>query len=224
MSRRNIVLLVGIVAALAIAVPVFASGALSPKTKRAIKKEVAKQIAKLHLPPGPEGKQGPPGAPGAPGTPDTSKFFEKTESDARYVQANPGGSPGSAVYSHHIVLPSTGNYTTVLNLPGGLEVQCASNDSTQNFARLESSSAFVGIVEYNTTTAGYRETTGVKKGAATAPFGGGAFNMARYQIMDSDGTTSPSRVWTITVTVLENNGFGVSGGPHCIAEAILGPA
>src|SRR6478752_3145837 len=122
MKRRYVVLIVGLIAALAVVVPVLASGGLSPATKKAIKKEVARQIGKL--PPGPEGKegkQGPPGAPGAPGapgTPDTSKFFEKTESDARYVQANPGGSPGSAIYSHHIVLSNTGAYATVLTLPG----------------------------------------------------------------------------------------------------------
>ena len=222
MKRRHIVVSLGVIAALAVVVPVLASGGLSPPTKKAIKKEVAKQIAKLPLPPGPEGKQGPPGA---TGTPDTSKFFDKTESDARYVQFNAGGSPAAAVYTRHIVLSNTGAYATVLTLPGGFEVQCASNDSTQGFAKIESSSNFVGSLQYTTTTAGYTENTGVKKGASIAVFGSAVFGTAHFQIMDTDGTTPASRVLTITVTVMRNSvGGGVSGGPHCLAEAIVGPA
>jgi hypothetical protein len=226
MKRMHVVISLGVVAALAVAVPVLAlSNGVSPPIKKAIKKEVARQIAAIQLSHGAEGKQGPEGkqgAQGVPGTPDTSKFFEKTESDARYVQGNPGGSASTAVYTHHIVLSNTGAFANVLNLPGGMEVKCASNDSTASYAKIESPNAFVGSLSYNEGT-GTFINAGVYQGAATAAFGSAVYGTAQYQIMDSDGSTAPNRVLTITVTVLRNSAHQ-SGGPHCLAEAVVGPA
>jgi hypothetical protein len=43
--------------------------------------------------------------------------------------------------------------------------------------------------------------------------------------MNTGGATPPTRVVTITVTVLEDSvAAGISGGPHCIAEASVGNA
>jgi hypothetical protein len=59
---RTVVLALGLIAALAIATPVLG---LDSSIKKAIKKEVAKQISKAT---GPAGATGAPGAPGEPGT------------------------------------------------------------------------------------------------------------------------------------------------------------
>jgi hypothetical protein len=63
-----VVLALGLIAALAIATPVFG---LDSSIKKAIKKEVAKQVAKA------TGPAGPPGASGAPGAPGTARAYAR---------------------------------------------------------------------------------------------------------------------------------------------------
>jgi hypothetical protein len=65
MKRRYVFIGLAVIAALAIASPVFG---ISSSLKKAIKKEVAKQVANATGPQGPPGQNGTPGSPGTPGS------------------------------------------------------------------------------------------------------------------------------------------------------------
>jgi len=236
MKRSNLIVALALIAAIAIVVPVFAlqKGGVSVATKRAIKKEVAKQIAKLKLPPGPagrtgqtgaQGNTGPEGPQGPTGTPDTSNFFDKAQSDARYVQSDPGGAFGAAVYTNYVqVSPADGTPETVLTLPEGFVVSCSSNNATSSKVTV-SGSTWVGVAQ-QTQTSGvvvHSFPVGSTVGG-TVDFGTNNGSTVRYQLMNAIAA-APTRLWTITVTLFRDlTAFGIVNGPHCFAEATAGPA
>ena len=206
MKRRYMILWLAIVAALAVAVPVFGvPKRLNSATKKAIKAEVAKQIAKVHGGPGAAGAAGLNGLPGPTGP------------------AGIAGTPGVEVYTYYVSLP-TPSAVTVLTLPEGLSVVCSSNNSSAGSVELESTGTLSGSLVYNTGTT--LQSTGVStKAGTTAAFGASLVGTARYQIMNGVGPGAPTRIWTITATILRpSSPVGVEGGPHCFAEAVGGPA
>jgi hypothetical protein len=207
MKRRHMIVGLAIVAALVVAVPVFGvTKGLSGATKKAIRAEVAKQVAKARGPIGPVGAEGTIGPTGPAGP------------------AGIAGTPGAEVYTNYVSLPATGLSTTVLNLPEGLSVVCASNDSSASSVELETTGTLAGTVVYNTGTT--LQSTGVStKVGTTAAFGSSLVGTARYQIMNGVGPGAPTRIWTITATIVRaSSPVGTSGGPHCFAEAVGGPA
>jgi hypothetical protein len=213
MRRRHLIIGLAVIAALAVAVPVFAGSKnqITPAIKKAIKAEVAKQIAAATGPVGPVGPVGPPGSPGGTGpTGDTGP-------------AGIAGTPGAEVYTNYVSLPTT-SPVTVLTLPEGLSVVCSSNNSSLSNVELESTGTVSGSVVYNTGTT--LQSTGVStKAGTTAAFGASLIGTARYQVMNGVGPGAPTRIWTITATILRaSSPIGVEGGPHCFAEAVGGPA
>jgi hypothetical protein len=190
------------------------------------KKEVIK-IAKQFPRPGaegPRGPQGPTGPQGPAGQPDTSNFYDKSQADSRFAQVNPSGGFQGAVFTNHVAIsPADGTTATpVLSLPGGFTVNCYSNGTTSSMVRVEGTSPWVGTVSYAEGSVDH--TFGVSSSVGGgALFGASVYDTARYQIMDSAGETAPTRIWTITVTIVRNT-TGVTNGPHCLATATAGPA
>jgi hypothetical protein len=237
MRRRYVVLSLAVVAAIGAAAPVVASGVAQPSRisgslKRLIRKEVSRQVAKATGPEGQRGAEGqrgpggaggaegPPGPPGEPGRVDTSQFYSKTESDSRYVTAESGAS-GYSVYSNHVVASPDGSQVAVLEFPG-FEVTCSVNETSGNsVVRLYGEGKWFGETTYST-------GSGVEAAGVSWKVGGGALlgtgrtGTAHYQVINGD---SPTRVWTITVSVVRNwTTLGSEAGPHCFGEARGGPA
>jgi hypothetical protein len=235
MRRRELILGLAVVAALTVAVPVFAlQKGVSGPTKRAIKKEVARQIAKLNLPQGPAGQAGPQGNPGPEGkqgpvgTPDPSNFYDKAQSDARFVQSEPGGAFGAAVYTNYVqVSPANGTPETVLTLPEGFVVSCSSNNTNASSVSIEGGPpAWIGVA-HQTQTGGIDVQSfvvGSSPIGGTVAFGTNIGSTVRFHLMNTSAA-APTRLWTITVTLFRDfAGFGIANGPHCFAEATAGPA
>jgi hypothetical protein len=213
MKRRHLVLVLGVIAALAIAVPVVAlqSGVSAP-VKKAIKKEVARQVAKLKLPQGAAGRDGAPGTPGKDGA------------DGKDALT------GDEVLTNHLTInPADGTTpTTVLSLPGGFQINCYSNGTNSSFVKIENSTpgvTWAGTVTYNENGVTL-QTDGISTHAGSeALFGTDIFGTAHYQFMDTTTEAAPTRIWDVTVSIIRNSAPAqVSGGPHCIAEAVSGPA
>jgi hypothetical protein len=168
------------------------------------------------------GSTGPTGPTGPTGTPDPSNFYDKAESDARFVQVAPAGASGTGVYTNHVA-PTPSVTATVLSLPEGFTVTCFTNNSTASSVDVTGpATGWVGNVQYNTgatmTSALVSNTFG-----GGAAFGSVPAGTAHYQVMNTTGSPAPTRVWTITVIVLRSQ-MGGASGPQCFAEAIAGPA
>jgi hypothetical protein len=242
MKRSHVVVAFALITALGVAVPVLAvtQGGVSSPTKKAIRKEVARQIAKLQLPQGKQGdqgQQGPQGNPGSrgseglegpPGTPDTSNFYDKAQSDARFAQIEPSIPFNVGLWTNYVqVSPANGTDETVLTLPEGFIVSCASNNTTASSVSVSGGPpSWLGVAT-QTQTSG----TGVQSfvvGSApiggTVAFGTNIGSTVRFHLMNTSAA-APTRLWTITVTLFRDfAAFGIANGPHCFAEATAGPA
>lgn len=224
-------LIVAVIAlVLAFGAGAYAAGGLTGKQKEEVKKIARKFAGQSGVngaqgPTGPAGQQGANGAQGAAGQPDTSNFYDKGSADSRFVQVNPAGSFDGAVYTNDVIIsPADGSTATpVLTLPGGFTVNCYSNGTNNSQVRVVGTSPWSGNVLYNEGTTMFSAGVGNTVGGG-ALFGASAYGTARYQIMDSAGATPPTRLWTITVTIIRGASSGITGGPYCNAEAISGPA
>lgn len=207
-----------------------ASGGLTGKQKEEVKK-IARKFAGRNGangaagPAGPGGQPGAAGAQGATGQPDTSNFYDKAGADSRFAQINPTTASQGAIYTNDVIIsPADGTTPTpVLTLPGGFTVDCLSNGTNSSRVQVVGTSPWSGNVLYNEGATMINAGVGNAVGG-TAIFGVSAYGTARYQIMDSAGATPPTRLWTITVTIIRGASTGITGGPYCNAEAIAGPA
>jgi len=207
-----------------------AGGGLTGKQKQEVKSIARKFAGQKGAdgaagPSGPAGSPGATGATGATGQPDTSNFYDKATADSHFVQTNPAGGFQGAVYTNDVIIsPADGTTPTpVLALPGGFTVDCYSNGTNNSLVKVIGTSPWSGNVQYNEGSTFFSAGVGNTVGGG-ALFGASAYGTARYQIMDTAGATPPTRLWTITVTIIRGASTGITGGPYCNAEAIAGPA
>ena len=177
----------------------FAAGQL-PKGDKGDKGDPGSQgLQGLQGPQGPQGVQGEKGDQGAPAQPEITTF------------------------TNYVVVPTDQTKTTVLSLPGGFTVSCLSNGTSVDQAWVDGTGQWAGNVVYNTgatlTSAPVSDVAG-----GGADFSGALGGTARFQFANSRSAT-PTRVWTVTVTLLEDHAaLGTTNGPHCLATATSGPA
>ena len=210
--RWQLVAGLAVVAALAVAVPVLArSAGLSAAVKQAIRKEVARQVDKAVGPQGPAGLPGAPGHPGAPGPAgetgpegpkgqtgpegpkgptgevDTANFFNKTESDSRYVRSAPSGSFEAGVFTNFItVAQPDGTEETVLSLPGPFVISCGVNEADQSAIYVTGpAGGWMGTLQWGVEGSTELRTAPMNATHSSRSFGTGKTIVTRLQLVDT---------------------------------------
>jgi hypothetical protein len=200
MRRRYVLIALSVVVAGSVVATSLAgqgSGSGAGKQTRAVAARKGKR--------GPRGPQGPAGPQGLQG-----------------VQGPKGDTgPAGAPVANQIVPPTDNSFNTVLTV-AGIDVKCSTDDGGVTQMLLTSGSTYAGTVVWNHGSTVSSATVSNTAGSVVSfvPEGTGT---ARYELVNSNGATSPTLAVSITASVLNSSvPLGITG-PICFAEATVAP-